>query len=45
MTGNPGPLAAAFPNGRAVVVPRRDHMTTVGDKLYKEAVLDFLAEG
>ncbi len=45
MTGNPGPLAAAFTNGRAVVVPRRDHMTTVGDKLYKQAVLDFLAEG
>ena len=45
MTGNPGPLAAAFANGRAVTVPKRDHMTTVGDKLYKQAVLDFLAEG
>ena len=44
LTGRPGPLAAAFPNGRAVTIPRRDHMTTVGDKLYKQAVLDFLTE-
>lgn len=44
LTGAPGPLAAAFPNGRAVTVPRRDHMTTVGDKVYKQAVLEFLAE-
>jgi pimeloyl-ACP methyl ester carboxylesterase len=41
LTGPPGPLADAFANGRAVVVPRRDHMTTVGDKVYKEAVLEF----
>lgn len=44
LTGAPGPLAAAFPNGRALTVPRRDHMTTVGDKLYKQAALAFLAE-
>lgn len=43
MTGAPGPLAAAFPHGRAVTVTGRDHMTTVGDKVYKNAVLDFLA--
>lgn len=42
MTGAPDGLAAAFPNGRAVTVARRNHMTTVGDKLYKQAVLDFL---
>ncbi|HTW32981.1 MAG TPA: alpha/beta hydrolase [Rhizomicrobium sp.] len=41
LTGQPGPLADAFANGRAVVVPRRDHMTTVGDKVYKEAALEF----
>jgi pimeloyl-ACP methyl ester carboxylesterase len=41
ITGAPGPLAAAFADGRAVTVARRDHMTTVGDKLYKQAVLDF----
>jgi pimeloyl-ACP methyl ester carboxylesterase len=43
MTGPPGPLAAAFADGCAVSVPRRDHMTTVGDKAYKQAVVDFLA--
>jgi pimeloyl-ACP methyl ester carboxylesterase len=42
LTGPPGPLAAAFADGRAVTVARRDHMTTVGDKVYKQAVLDFL---
>jgi pimeloyl-ACP methyl ester carboxylesterase len=44
LTGAPDGLAAAFPNGRAVTVPKRDHMTTVGDKLYKQAVLDFLSQ-
>ena len=41
LTGPPGPLADAFADGRAVMVPKRDHMTTVGDKLFKNAVLDF----
>jgi pimeloyl-ACP methyl ester carboxylesterase len=41
-SGAPEPLAAAFADGRAVTVPRRDHMTAVGDKVYKEAVLGFL---
>jgi pimeloyl-ACP methyl ester carboxylesterase len=43
LTGPPDPLAAAFADGRAVTVPNRDHMTTVGDKVYKHAVLEFLA--
>lgn len=43
LTGSPDGLAAAFPQGRAVTVARRDHMTAVGDKAYKQAVLDFLA--
>jgi pimeloyl-ACP methyl ester carboxylesterase len=43
LTGPPDPLAAAFADGRAVTVPNRDHMTAVGDKVYKQAVLDFLA--
>ncbi|HTQ13544.1 MAG TPA: alpha/beta hydrolase [Rhizomicrobium sp.] len=42
LTGPPGPLAAAFPDGRAVTVPGRDHMLTVGDRVYKQAVADFL---
>ena len=44
LTGPPDPLAAAFRNGRAVTVPGRDHMTAVGDKVYKTAVLDFFKE-
>jgi len=44
LTGPPEPLAAAFADGRAVMVPRRDHMTSVGDKVYKQAVLKFFAE-
>jgi pimeloyl-ACP methyl ester carboxylesterase len=44
LTGSPDPLAAAFADGRAVTVPKRDHMTTVGDKVYKQAVLEFFAE-
>ncbi|MBV9992000.1 MAG: alpha/beta fold hydrolase [Alphaproteobacteria bacterium] len=43
LTGDPQGLAQAFPSGRAVVVPKRDHMTAVGDKVYKQAVLEFLA--
>jgi pimeloyl-ACP methyl ester carboxylesterase len=43
LTGPPDPLAAAFADGRAVTVPKRDHMTAVGDKVYKQAVLDFFA--
>jgi pimeloyl-ACP methyl ester carboxylesterase len=43
LTGAPGPLAAAFANGQAVTVPRRDHMMTVGDKVYKEAAVKFFA--
>ena len=41
LTGPPGPLAAAFADGRAVTVAQRDHMTAVGDKVYKRAVLEF----
>ena len=44
LTGPPDPLAAAFAQGRAVTVPKRDHMTAVGDKVYKQAVLEFFAE-
>jgi pimeloyl-ACP methyl ester carboxylesterase len=43
LTGSPDPLAAAFGKGRAVTVPNRDHMTAVGDKVYKRAVVEFFA--
>ena len=42
--GAPGPLAKRIPKGEAFTVPKRDHMKTVGDKAYREAVLAFLAE-
>lgn len=45
LTGSPEPLAATFADGRAVTIPRRDHMTSVGDKVYKQAVLEFFRTG
>ena len=44
VTGPVGELAEVVSNARLVMVANRDHMTTVGDKVYKAAVLDFLAE-
>lgn len=44
VTGPPGALADAIPGARVVIVPNRDHMTSVGDKVYKAAVVDFLSE-
>ncbi len=43
LAGTAQELAPAFAEGRAVTVPKRDHMTAVGDKVYKQAVLEFLA--
>jgi non-heme chloroperoxidase len=43
ISGPPEPLAAIFPRGQCALIPQRDHMTAVGDKAYKAAVLDFLA--
>jgi pimeloyl-ACP methyl ester carboxylesterase len=43
VSGPAEPLASAMGNARAITVPKRDHMLTVGDKLYKQAVLEFLA--
>jgi pimeloyl-ACP methyl ester carboxylesterase len=42
VSGPPEPLAAALGNARAITVAKRDHMLTVGDRLYKQAVLEFL---
>jgi len=44
ITGPPEPLAASFHDGRAVTLPGKDHMTAVGDKGYKDAVIHFLSE-
>lgn len=42
--GSPQGLAALIPGARAVALPGRDHMKAVGDRGFKQAVLDFLAE-
>jgi pimeloyl-ACP methyl ester carboxylesterase len=41
IAGPPGPLAAAFFNGRAVTIPGRDHMSAVGERKTRQAVVDF----
>jgi hypothetical protein len=42
--GRPEPLAQAFADGRAVTIPGRDHMSAVGDKNTRQAVIDFFRE-
>jgi pimeloyl-ACP methyl ester carboxylesterase len=42
IAGPPGALAAALPRAQAVIVPGRDHMSTVGDKAHKTAAVAFL---
>lgn len=44
ISGSPVELAALIPGARAVWLPGRDHMTAVGDRGHKEAVLAFLAD-
>jgi pimeloyl-ACP methyl ester carboxylesterase len=44
IAGSPEQLAALIPNSKILTIPRRDHMKTVGDKVYKRGVLDYLAE-
>ncbi|MGA0564525.1 alpha/beta fold hydrolase [Ancylobacter sp. VNQ12] len=44
VAGSPHPLVALVPGARALDIPGRDHMRAVGDKVFKEAVLAFLAE-
>ncbi len=42
ITGDPEPLADGFPNGEAVVIDGKDHLTTVPDERFTDAVLEFL---
>ena len=42
VSGLPGPLAAAFPQGQAVTIAGRDHMSAVGERKTRQAVTDFL---
>ena len=43
VAGSPQQLAALIPGARAVDIPDRDHMLAVGDRVFKAAVLKFLA--
>lgn len=42
IAGPAGDLAALIPGAQALDIPRRDHMKAVGDRVYKQGVLDFL---
>ena len=44
VAGDPHPLAPLFRNVRIVDIPGRDHNRAVGDRMFKQAVLDFLDE-
>jgi pimeloyl-ACP methyl ester carboxylesterase len=43
VAGDAHALAAMLPNGAALDIPGRDHNRAVGDRVYKEGVLAFLA--
>lgn len=44
IAGSPEDLAVLIPGARVLDIPGRDHMVAVGDKVFKQGVLDFLAE-
>lgn len=44
VAGSGGNLANMLKNGRSFPLPGRDHMKAVGDKNFKQAVLEFFAE-
>jgi pimeloyl-ACP methyl ester carboxylesterase len=42
IAGSADDLARLIPGAEALTVPRRDHMRTVGDRVYMDGALDFL---
>jgi pimeloyl-ACP methyl ester carboxylesterase len=42
VAGSAEELAALIPGAQALDIPGRDHMLSVGDKVFKEGVIDFL---
>ena len=44
VAGSAAELAALLPHGRALDIPGRDHMLAVGDKVFKQGVLDLFSE-
>jgi pimeloyl-ACP methyl ester carboxylesterase len=43
VSGEGAPLARILQNGLALDIPGRDHNLAVGDRVYKQGVLQFLA--
>ena len=43
IAGSPEGLAALIPGAKALIIPGRDHMLAVGDRVFKSAVVEFLA--
>ncbi len=43
VAGSAQALAALIPGARSLDIPGRDHMLAVGDRVFKTAVLEFLA--
>ena len=44
VAGSARDLAALIPGAQTFDIPGRDHMLAVGDKTFKQSVLDFLAQ-
>jgi pimeloyl-ACP methyl ester carboxylesterase len=44
VAGSAQALAALLPHGQALDIPGRDHMLAVGDRVFKQGALDFLAQ-
>jgi pimeloyl-ACP methyl ester carboxylesterase len=44
IAGSAEELASVIPGARALIIPNRDHMLAVGDKVFKAGVLEFLKE-
>jgi hypothetical protein len=42
VAGSAHELAALLPHGRALDIPGRDHMLSVGDRVFKTGVIEFL---
>ena len=42
VAGSPHELAALIPGAQALDIPGRDHMLAVGDRAFKQGLLDFL---
>jgi pimeloyl-ACP methyl ester carboxylesterase len=43
VAGSAHELAALLPNGQALDIPGRDHMLSVGDRVFKTGVIEFLS--